>query len=120
MAVADVFSKSVTTTALMSEPSACISALRTSLRASYFALAYAITLPTGEAHALAPDSVICTPSILSFCLASSARAWSFLLFERIKPFLMYLSSRGIRSCWFHCSIPDSIGAGTPGGRLSPL
>ena len=72
-AVAEVFSKSVTITALISGPSACISAVRIFLSASYFAEAYAITLPTGDAHSLGPLPVICTPVILSFLFASSAR-----------------------------------------------
>ena len=56
--VADVFSKSVTMTALISGPSACISADRISFNASYLAEAYAITLPTGEAQGRIPVSVI--------------------------------------------------------------
>lgn len=118
--VADVFSKSVTITALISGPSACISDCRMSRSASYFADPYAITLPTGEAQALAPPLVIWIPSILSFFFASSARAWSSLLSDLISPFLMYRSSSVMSvSMLFPAATSSGDGTGTPSGRLRP-
>ena len=119
-AVADVFSKSVTITALISGPSACISDCRMSRSASYFADPYAITLPTGEAQALAPPFVIWIPSILSFFFASSARAWSSLLSDLIRPFLMYRSSSVISvSMLFPALTNSGDGVGMPSGSLRP-
>ena len=72
--VAEVFSKSVTITARISSSRMSISDERISVSASYFAVAYAITLPIGEAHNCMPVSVICVPNIRNLFFAVLAKS----------------------------------------------
>ena len=74
MLVADDFSKSVITTArILSRPRLLISQSRMSDNASDFEEEYAKIRVIGDAQALDPVSVICTPNNLSRAVISSAK-----------------------------------------------
>ena len=84
-AVAEVFSKSVTITARMSCPRDCISVEMISESASILVAAYAIILPTGDAHGRIPVSVICIPSNRSRLVNISPFLWSSFSSDRRRP-----------------------------------
>ena len=90
--VADVFSKSVTITALILSPKATFSLEIMLFKAAILPEEYAITLPTGDAHGLEPVSVIWTPNILNLVTMVEDNLWSSTFFERLNPYRTYLSS----------------------------